>query len=312
MPSDRSSSIISSIEKRRSGARSSVSCTGQAQAIKAQPRILPRRQHHPQRRRQPAQKHLKPAQRIGRPQLMQIVDHQHRRLLQAGKVGQELIDHSPAAERRRRSRPAAPGGPRRRARRSPRARTAARRAHRARPTPIPPGPAGPAASIQERSNIVLPLPAGAHTSTTPPPSGADRRSNSASRRTSRCAAASGCGVPRRVSRPPSMGLAMSHRVRAPREASHKRGAVAVRRNPRTEPPHPTSFPKGASRDDAARRRGPSISAVRGAQRRFQRATPDAGLRVVDPPLGQAFRNAAQARPHFSCHAPRPIMRSGCP
>ena len=52
----------------------------------------------------------------------------------------------------------------------------------------------PAASIQERSNIVLPLPAGAHTSTTPPPSGADRRSNSASRRTSLCAAASGCGV----------------------------------------------------------------------------------------------------------------------
>ncbi len=59
-----------------------------------------------------------------------------------------------------------------------------------------------------------------------------------------------------------------------------------------------------------------IPRLRGAQRRFrgrfQRATPVAGLRVVGLPLGQAFRKAAQARPHFWCHAPRPIMRSGCP
>ena len=170
----------------------------------------------------------------------------------------------------------------------------------------------PAASIQERSNIVLPLPAGAHTSTTPPPSGADKRSNSASRWTSLCAAASGCGLARRVSRPPSITFGMPPRVRAPGEASHNAGRSAVRRNPQTEPPiQVVPARKGANRDDAARPSRPSMS--RGARDRggasaaFPEATPVAGLRVVGPPLGQAFdKRCAGKISHFWCHAPRPI------
>lgn len=34
--------------------------------------------------------------------------------------------------------------------------------------------------------------------------------------------------------------------------------------------------------------------------RFQRATPAAGIKVVGPPLGDAFQRGAQARSHFWC------------
>ena len=47
-------------------------------------------------------------------------------------------------------------------------------------------------------------------------------------------------------------------------------------------------------------------------RRFQRATPVAGLGVVGPPLGQAFDKRCAGKISLWCHAPRPIMRSGCP
>jgi hypothetical protein len=124
-----------------------------------------------------------------------------------------------------------------------------------------------------------------------PPSGVDRRSNRASRRTSLCVAPSGCGVARRVSRPPSIGLAMSHRVRAPREASHKRGAVAVRRNPRTEPPTRV-VPEGARaemmRHAVEAQHIPRCAGPSGASAALPSATPAAGFRVVGPALGQAF------------------------
>ena len=113
---------------------------------------------------------LEQAQRLGGAQLVQVVDDEHDRLVERVEVRQQPLDHGVAAERRRGADPLdepfladRSGQPRR----PPTARTAARPPRRARPTPRRPGRQGLRPSIQERSRTVLPLPAGAHTSSTP-------------------------------------------------------------------------------------------------------------------------------------------------
>ena len=73
---------------------------GQAQAMQTQPRILACRQRHTQPRREFAQEVLEQAQRVGGPELMEVVDDQDERLVERAQVGQQALDDGIAAERR--------------------------------------------------------------------------------------------------------------------------------------------------------------------------------------------------------------------
>ena len=131
-------------EKRRSVPRSSVSSPASRRRCRASCGVLAGCQHDAQRRAASAARNRSShAQRVDRAKLVQVVDHQHGRLLQRAEVGQQLLDHRLALEGRRRIDPLAPTRPLRRARRSRSARTAARPARPARPTPSPPGPRAP-------------------------------------------------------------------------------------------------------------------------------------------------------------------------
>ena len=162
---------------------------GQAQAMQPQPRVLACRQRHTQPRRELAQEVLEQAQRVGGPELMEVVDDQDERLVERAQVGQQARRRrrrrgTPAW--RRRARRAAPRRPHRPPHRPPTARSAARPLRRARPRPTRPGRARP--SAQDRRRTVFPLPAGAQTSSTPAGPPADSAPNRALRGTSRRAA----------------------------------------------------------------------------------------------------------------------------
>ena len=73
----------------------------QPQPMQPEARILARGQHHPQPRGQPGQEELEQPQRFRRAQLVQIVDHQHDRLLERVQVGEQPLDDRLAAEGRR-------------------------------------------------------------------------------------------------------------------------------------------------------------------------------------------------------------------
>ena len=75
------------------------------QAVQAERRLLARREHDPQLRRQPREQHLQPGERVFRVELVQVVDHQHERLLEPLQLGQEPLDHHRAREARRRADP---------------------------------------------------------------------------------------------------------------------------------------------------------------------------------------------------------------
>ena len=74
---------------------------GQAQAMQPQPRVLACGQRHTQPRRELAQEVLEQAQRVGGPQLMEVVDDQDERLVERAQVRQQTVDDGVAAERRR-------------------------------------------------------------------------------------------------------------------------------------------------------------------------------------------------------------------
>ena len=61
------------------------------QAVQAERRLLPRREHDPQLRRQPREQHLQPGERVFRVELVQVVDHQLDRLLQLLQLRQEPL-----------------------------------------------------------------------------------------------------------------------------------------------------------------------------------------------------------------------------
>ena len=75
------------------------------QAVQAQRRLLACREHDPQLCRQPREQHLQPGERVFRVELVQVVDHQHERLLELLELGQEPLDHHRAREARRRADP---------------------------------------------------------------------------------------------------------------------------------------------------------------------------------------------------------------
>ena len=140
----------------------------QTQAVQAQPQIVPGQEHEPKHSRCPHQQQLQLTERIGRPQLVEVVDHQPEPVLQRRQVLQQpLHDRPPVQIRRRRqlrtsreTQAPSPGAPR-----APTSRTAEDRApsrHR-----HPRGAVRQAASsIHDRSRTVFPLPAGADTTVT--------------------------------------------------------------------------------------------------------------------------------------------------
>lgn len=87
---------------------------GDTQPMQAKPRIAASREHDAQLRRQPRQQELQLRERIGRAQLVQIIDHQHARSLKRSEVGQQAPNHRLAVEVRRRAEllhePVAPNG----------------------------------------------------------------------------------------------------------------------------------------------------------------------------------------------------------
>ena len=178
---------VSSSEKRRSAAADLGQRARQPQPMQPEPRVLARREHHPQRRRQAGQEALEQAQRLRRAQLVQIVDRPARPAAPASAGRTAAARRPPRRRRPAWRRPAPPARPpptapasssmtdsqKRCASRSPRSTdTQATRS------------ASPSDSTQERSSAVLPLPAGAHTRTTSPGPARDSRSNSGRRGTS--------------------------------------------------------------------------------------------------------------------------------
>ena len=73
--------------------------------MQAERRLLARREHDPQLRRQPREQQLQPGERVFGVELVQVVDHQHERLLEPLELRQEPLDHHRAREARRRADP---------------------------------------------------------------------------------------------------------------------------------------------------------------------------------------------------------------
>ena len=158
------------------------------QTVQAEAELLPRGHHHTQRRRQPAEEHLEQVERLGRAQLVHVVDDEHERTVDLRHVGQQLLDHRLAAKLGdgliRSTQPSAAAATTSSfttASQNRWASCSSRRTdtHAAR---------SPAASSHERSRTDFPLPAGAQTTATPPGGVVDSRSWSSSRLISESAA----------------------------------------------------------------------------------------------------------------------------
>ena len=80
----------------------------QPQAVQPEARVLARREHDPQRGGQPGQEALEQPERLGRAQLMQIVDDQDDGPSEGAEVGQQVFDDRLAGEGRRRRDPLHP------------------------------------------------------------------------------------------------------------------------------------------------------------------------------------------------------------
>jgi hypothetical protein len=73
----------------------------EAQAMQAEMGIVARREHDVERRRQAGQQQLELGERVGRAQLVQVVDHEHDALVKRGQIGDQALDHRAAVELRR-------------------------------------------------------------------------------------------------------------------------------------------------------------------------------------------------------------------
>ena len=158
----------------------------QPQPMQPEPGVLPRRQHDPQRRGQRGQEALEQAERLGRAQLVQVVDDQHDGPLERARGRTAAVRRPPRRRRPASARSAPP------ARSSPAAAASAstiesqKRCASCSPRSTDTQASRSASasdSAQERSSVVLPLPAGAHRSATPPGGVVESRSNRAPRRT---------------------------------------------------------------------------------------------------------------------------------
>ena len=79
--------------------------TDEAEAMQAEPGIRACDQHGPHLCRQASQEPFERCQRVGRLQPVQIVDHQHRRLLERLEILEQALDHERALEAGRRAHP---------------------------------------------------------------------------------------------------------------------------------------------------------------------------------------------------------------
>ena len=84
---------------------------GQAQPVQAQPEVTAGNQDEPQGGRGAHDQQLQLAQRLGRAQLVQVVDHQPDLLFQRGEVLQQPLDRRPAIQVGRGRQPAHQRGP---------------------------------------------------------------------------------------------------------------------------------------------------------------------------------------------------------
>ncbi len=70
----------------------------EAQAMEGEIWVSSRRQHHAERRRDPGEEALQQPQRVGRAQLVEVVDHQYDGLLEPVEAGQQRLDDAVPAE----------------------------------------------------------------------------------------------------------------------------------------------------------------------------------------------------------------------
>jgi hypothetical protein len=66
---------------------------GEPEAMQAELRVAARREHDPEQARPPGQQYLELCERLRRSELVQVVDHQHDRLLQRLELGPQTLDH---------------------------------------------------------------------------------------------------------------------------------------------------------------------------------------------------------------------------
>ena len=99
-PASLSSSRVSSRENRRAVARSSVERPATRRRCSPSPGSARVTSTDPQLWRQPGEKQLERGPRAGRLQLVQIVDHEHDRLVERAEIRQQLLDDHLAAQAR--------------------------------------------------------------------------------------------------------------------------------------------------------------------------------------------------------------------
>ena len=75
--------------------------TRQPQPMQPKPRIITGRQRHEQLARHTRQESLEARQRVGRIELVEVVDHQYHRLRERLELGQQPLDHRLTVEHRR-------------------------------------------------------------------------------------------------------------------------------------------------------------------------------------------------------------------
>ena len=199
--------------------------TLQPQPVQPQPQVMPGGQHEPQLRRGAHHQQLQLPQRLGRAQLVHVIDHQPEPVRQRRQVLQQpLHDRPPVQVRRRRQLPHQPRPRSRLAQRAraPTARTAADPARRAPPAPTrraPPAPPRRSRTAAGPSSRSPPAPTPPSPAPTPEPPEQPRTRNDSSR--TRAAA--------RPDRDPDpwAGPMAHHRTTPVREVDHQPPTSAV-------------------------------------------------------------------------------------
>ena len=148
--------------------------------MQAKLRLLARRQDDPECRRDACQEPLEQTKRVGRVQLVQIVDDQHNRILEQRQIRQQLVDQRLAGKPRCRSH--TPDRPLWAGAANPSMTDSQKRwaSCSSRATDTQAG-RSPETSSHERNSMVLPLPADAQTSASPPGGVTSNRSKSCRR-----------------------------------------------------------------------------------------------------------------------------------
>jgi hypothetical protein len=97
----RFSSTVSACRKSTARIPVAWACRNRRQPVQPQPEVVPGSQHEPKLRRRPHHQQLELSERLGRAQLLRIVDHQHDRVLKRPQILQQPLDNCPAVQVRR-------------------------------------------------------------------------------------------------------------------------------------------------------------------------------------------------------------------